>query len=107
MRGWAGTVSNRGDDLCPGRTVATPWGRNKVGLSEHYDYAPISGWARATNSVDLRGDTGLLYMAPPCYLNRVIYEYSTPAGRLFLRRFAYQSASSGPGPDSTARRCRG
>src|SRR4051812_5404324 len=41
----------------------------------------MAGWARATNFVDLPRDTGLLCKAPPCYLNRVIYDHPTSAGR--------------------------
>jgi hypothetical protein len=97
MRRWADTVSNRGDDLCPTRTVATPWGRNKTRLRRNCDFAPAAGWARPRIPVDSERDADLLWKATPCYLNRVIYDLPTPADRHSLRRFAFHTPLLGPG----------
>jgi hypothetical protein len=97
MRRWADTVSNRGDDLCPTRTVATPWGRNKTGLRQNCDFGPLARWARPRISVDFLRDGDLLCKPTPCYLNRVIYDLPTPADRHSLRRFAFNTPLLGPG----------
>jgi hypothetical protein len=97
MRRWADTVSNRGDDLCPRPTVATPWGRIKTGLRQNCDFAPAAGWASPRISVDSERDADLLCKPTPCYLKRVIYDLPTPADRHFRRRFVSNIPLLGPG----------